>query len=197
MKIEAENVIINSDISWTIFRLCGIMMNQVNIQPLMFHMPLDTHLEWCHPSDVGFALVQAIDNYSVNNRIFNLGGGENCRIVARDFLREVFTIFGLDPDILPEYAFAQRNFHSGYYGDGDELDKILRFRRYSLQDYLGVLQKRASPIQRALVKSIPKQLIRKWLLTMSEPLKSVRLKDESLINRFYGSRQKFYDLSGA
>jgi nucleoside-diphosphate-sugar epimerase len=194
-KIDAENFIKASGITWSIFRLCGILANRLQIQPLMFHMPLDTALEWCHPSDAGYALVEAIENDTINNRTFNLGGGERCRILARDFIRQVFPIWGLDSDLLPESAFALKNFHSGYYIDGDELNHILKFRRYSLQDYIQSLRDKVLPIERYLIKAIPKPIVRNWLLSMSEPLKAIRENNELLIKRFYGSRQAYFNLT--
>ena len=190
-KIEAESIIRNSGIRWSIFRLCGILVKRLKVQPLMFHMPLDTALEWCHDSDAGYALVQAIEPTSILGKIFNLGGGEQCRVKARDFLAEMFPIWGLRSDILPDYAFATQNFHSGYYADGENLNKILQFRRRTLKDYIDAMKTRISPFQRLLVQSLPRPLVRSWLLKMSEPLKAVREGDESLISRFYGSRAVF------
>ncbi len=190
-KIAAEELIQESGVGWTIFRLCGILVGRLGIQPLMFHMPLDTALEWCHASDAGYALVQAIEEEALLGRIFNLGGGERCRISARSFLQKMFAIWGLDPEIVPEYAFATRNFHSGYYADGDVLEDLLHFRRKTLQDYLDEVQAGVSPLQRRLVRWIPKPLVRAWLLRMSEPLAAIRMNDEAQITRYYGSRQAF------
>jgi len=193
-KIEAEEMIRESGIRWTIFRLCGILVNKLRIQPLMFHMPLETALEWCHASDAGYALVQAIEQDSVFGRIFNLGGGQQCQIKARNFLRKMFPLWGLRPDLLPEYAFATRNFHSGYYADGDELNDLLNFRRKTLQDYLDTVSSTISPIQRSLVRMLPRFAIRDWLLRMSEPLEAIKNNNEELIARFYGSRDAFQEL---
>ena len=128
-KIEAENIIKSSGIKWSIFRLCGILVERMKIQPLMFHMPLGTALEWCHPSDVGYALVEAIDHNSILGKIYNLGGGEKCRIKAKDFIKVMFQAWGLEPEILPDYAFAIQNFHSGYYQDSSELNGIFIISR--------------------------------------------------------------------
>lgn len=193
-KIEAEKIIQASRLRWSIFRLCGVLVKQLKIQPLMFHMPLDTALEWCHDSDAGYALIQAIDREAIEGRIFNLGGGEKCQITARDFLKKMFPMWGLDSGILPDYAFATRNFHSGYYRDGDLLNNLLRFRRRTLQDYLDEMRSRVSPLQRWMVGAIPRSILRKWLLKMSDPLKAIQENNEALIGRFYGSRDAFEHL---
>ena len=190
-KIAAEALIQDSGLPYVIFRLCGILVRRLKIQPLMFHMPLETALEWCHDSDTGYALVQAIEEEALQGRIFNLGGGERCRTKARDFLKQMFPLWGLDAKILPDYAFATRNFHSGYYLDGDELDRILHFRRKTLQDYLRTMGACVSPLQRLAVGMIPKSIVRAWMLKMSEPLQAIRQKNERLVRRFYGSKEIF------
>jgi nucleoside-diphosphate-sugar epimerase len=193
-KIEAENIIRNSGLPFVIFRLCGILVNRLKIQPLMFHMPLRTALEWCHDSDAGFALVQSIDADALKGRIFNLGGGEKCRIVARDFLRRMFPLWGLDAKILPNYAFATRNFHSGYFLDGDELDDMLHFRRNTLQDYLIMMRKQVSPVLRWIISKIPDVILKAWILKLSDPLQAIIQNNEKLVRRYYGSRAVFDSL---
>jgi len=194
-KIEAEKLIQRSGLSWTILRLCGILTNKLKIQPLMFHMPLETSLEWCHSTDVGYALTEAVECQQLYGRIFNLGGGRECRIKARDFIRKMLPLFGLDASAIPEHAFALKNFHSGDYADGDELDRLIRFRRRTLKDYYQAVSRRISPVQRFLVRLIPVAIVRHTLERMSEPLRAIRENDTKLINRFYGSSQAFHQLS--
>jgi nucleoside-diphosphate-sugar epimerase len=193
-KVKAEEIIQTSGVSYSIFRLCGILTKSFKIQPLMFHMPLKTSLEWCHPEDVGFALVEALRHDTLSGRIFNLGGGKSCRILAEDFLKKMFKLWGLDSKVLPEYAFALRNFHSGYYMDGFKLNYILNFQRRSLQDYFELIKNTISPLQKGLIKFVPGSLIRRWLLKKSEPLRAIKENNEKLIDRFYGSREVFNNL---
>ena len=195
-KVEAEKLIRNSGMQWTIFRLCGILHSRMKIQPLMFHMPLETALEFCHNSDAGYAMVQAIECDALLGRIFNLGGGNECKIMARDFIHTMLPLYGLAPDTIPEHAFATRNFHSGYYADGDELDALLGFRQKGLKDYFETVKNSVSSLNRFLVGLIPEFIVRKWLLRMSEPLKAVEKNDLELISRFYGSLENFEHLSG-
>jgi nucleoside-diphosphate-sugar epimerase len=96
-KIEAEKLIINSRMNWSIFRLTAIMgINNHKPSEIMFHMPLDSHLEIATPPDAGRAFVHALNHLDkLNKKIFNLAGGENCRIIYRDFLSRSFDLFGL------------------------------------------------------------------------------------------------------
>jgi nucleoside-diphosphate-sugar epimerase len=196
-KIAAERMIRSAHPEWTILRLCGILTSELKIQPLMFHMPLDTCLEWCHSADAGYALVEAIQHDELDGRVFNLGGGESCRTKAADFLRTMLPLYGLDPSVLPAYAFARHNFHSGYYLDGDELDELLGFRRKTLQDYFNFVKHKVPAWQRLLVSLVPDRWVGWYLTRMSEPLQAIRANDAAKIERFYGSRQVFEQLHKA
>jgi hypothetical protein len=162
----------------------------------MFHMPLDTALEWCHVADAGYGLVNALEHNSIQGKIFNFGGGEACRTSAKRFLDQMLPLWGLNVDVLPDYAFATRNFHSGYYQDGDHLNQISNFRRKTLEDYIDSMRTQISPLKRLLIRSIPRLWVRNWMLKMSEPLKAIKENNERLIHRFYGSREAFDRLVG-
>jgi nucleoside-diphosphate-sugar epimerase len=190
-KIDAENIIKASGLRWAIFRLCGILVDRLQIQPLMFHMPLDTALEWCHVEDAGYGLARAVTETSIFGNVYNFGGGENCRIVARNFLDRMLPLWGLNSEVLPDFAFATRNFHSGYYQDGDRLNNVLQFQRKTLSDYFDSMKMKVSPIKRQFIRCIPQSFVRQWLLRMSEPLRAIRENNETLIQRFYGSREIF------
>lgn len=183
-KIQAEAIIRNSSLDWTIFRLAAIMGNH-KISKLMFHMPLDTKMEICTPQDTARAFVKAIEHRAaLSRRIFNLGGGESCRITYRDFLTKSFSIFGMGKLNFPERAFAEKNFHCGYYADGDVLQKILHFRQDSLSDYFTSVRKGVHPVVRGLT-TIVNPLVKKRLLKSSEPYAAHRSKEPQLYQRFF------------
>jgi nucleoside-diphosphate-sugar epimerase len=60
-KIKAEQIIKSSDLRWTIFRLTGIFNPRQKLDPLLFHMPLDTCIEMATTRDTGYALVEALE----------------------------------------------------------------------------------------------------------------------------------------
>ncbi len=193
-KIEAEKLIQSSNLEWTIFRLTAIMNPRMKIQPIMFHLPLDTSLEICRNTDTGYALVQAIECDELVGNIYNLSGGEKCRIIARDYLKANFKIFGLDPNLIPENAFATRNFHCGYYVDGDILEELLHFQREGLKEHFDAVKECVLTSLKLATKILPKRVIKNYLLRMSEPLKAIKRNDEDLIKRFYGTREEFEKL---
>lgn len=190
-KINAEEIIQGANLPWTIFRLCGVLTSRLKIQPLMFHMPLGTALEWCHRSDVGYALVEALEHEEVLGRIFNLGGGERCRIKAKEFVYKMISLYGLKPSALPIYAFATKNFHSGYYADGNQLENLLHFQNHSLDGYFRTVRSQISALQRFFVRLVPTWVAQKYFMRLSEPLQAIRENNRKLVRRFYGSRHDF------
>lgn len=184
-KIRAENIIRKSRLRWSVFRLSAIMGPQTRLDPLFFHMPLDTSLEIATARDTGFALVEGIYHQDeIRGRIFNLSGGEKCRSTYRDFLTRVFGIMGLQKLNLPEKAFAERNFHCGNYADCGQLEGILQFQQDTLEDYFRVLENKSTFFSRFFNSLFP-DIIKLFLLNKSEPLRARRKKNEVQFKRFF------------
>ena len=186
-KIAAEAIVRGASADWSIFRLTAVMgVGNHKISKLMFHMPLKTHLEIITPEDCARAFVYALDHRtSLSRRIFNLGGGPQCRIEYRDFLRRSFQHFGLGKIDFPPGAFAGRNFHCGYYADGEHLEEILHFRRECVDSYFGRVKCSVSALRRMSTRLLS-HIIKHALLRRSEPYMAVRRKDLALMRRFFG-----------
>ncbi len=185
-KIASENIIQNSKLSWSIFRLSAIMGGH-KISKLMFHQPLSTSLEIVSSEDTARAYVNAIEKREeLDKRIFNLGGGESCRIVYSDFLAQSFDIYGLGKLDFPEKSFAEKNFHCGFYDDGDILNDILNFRKDTLATHFEKEKLKVSPLRRFFTNMIKKP-IKRFLTKKSEPLVAHRTKNEKSINHYFNS----------
>jgi nucleoside-diphosphate-sugar epimerase len=185
-KIEAEKLIMSSKLNWTIFRLTAIMgTNNHKPSAIMFHMPLDTHLEIATPEDTGRAFVSSLYHLEeLNKKIYNLSGGESCRIYYKDFLSRSFDIFGLGKLDFKINSFAGKNFHCGYYEDGNILNDLLDFRRDSIEDYFKILDKSISPIQK-ITTTIFRKLIKHNLQKQSEPLAALKTNKFKDIQHFF------------
>lgn len=183
-KIASEEIVQNSKLNWTIFRLAAIMGGH-KMSKLMFHQPLDTSLEIATPSDTARAFVNAIEKHKkLSKKIFNLGGGESCRILYKDFLIRSFKIYGLGEFTFPDKAFAEKNFHCGYYADGDDLEEILHFRQDSLADYFQYEKENFSSFKKFGASLLQKPI--KWyLLQQSEPLEALKNDDKELKQQFF------------
>ncbi|MEA1875428.1 MAG: NAD(P)-dependent oxidoreductase [Bacteroidota bacterium] len=173
-KIESERLIRESGLDYSIFRVSAVMGSQTKLNPLFFHMPLGTSLEIITAHDAGNAFLKAINNFNpIRNQIFNLSGGTECRITYKGFLDKVFSIQGLKNLNLPSKAFASKNFHCGYYEDGDELEELLHFRSENLTDYFFQMAERQTVLSRGLA-SLLNPVIRMILLKQSDPWKAFR-----------------------
>ena len=185
-KAKAESAIQNSALDWTIFRLTAIMgLNNHKISPLMFHMPLNTSIEICTPMDTARAFVNGIEKRNeLKNKIFNLGGGENCRTTYEKFLEKNLKINGLGKLKFPKKCFAEKNFHCGFYSDGELLQQITNFRTDTLSDYYQMNSNRVSFFKRTIA-SMFTPIIRLLLMRKSEPYLAYKSNDESMKKRFF------------
>lgn len=185
-KIEAELLVTQSKLDWSIFRLSAIMgTGNHKATGLMFHMPLATSLEITTPQDAARAFVNALNKKELlSKKVFNLGGGEKCRTTYQDFLSKSFSILGLGQLDFPEYSFAEKNFHCGFYADGDQLDNILKFREDTIDAYFVELENSISPIKKSATYLLKKQ-IKKYLLTLSEPYNAYKKKNTPQLQHYF------------
>jgi nucleoside-diphosphate-sugar epimerase len=185
-KIEAEKIVAGSNLNWSIFRLTAIMgINNHKPSALMFHMPLDSQLEIATPEDTGRAFVNALEHTDdINKKIFNLSGGEKCRILYRDFLSRSFDIFGLGKPDFKISSFAGKNFHCGNYEDGYILNDILDFRRESIDDYFNKIEESISPARKILTSFLSK-IIKHNLQKKSEPLAAIKSSNKKDIEHYF------------
>ncbi|WP_316751603.1 NAD(P)-dependent oxidoreductase [Pedobacter gandavensis] len=185
-KIESEQLIRNSGLKFCIFRLAAIMgLSNHKPSGIMFHMPLATSMEILTPEDTARAFVKGIEHQTeLTGKTYNLGGGALCRTSYEDFLNRSFQAFGLGGMDFPQQAFAEKNFHCGYYADGDELEALLHFRRDTLEDYFEKLKHSVSPIKRTLA-SVFRSSVKKHLLKKSEPFNALLHKDKEMASRFF------------
>ena len=183
-KIACEKLIQEADIPYTIFRLTGIMGHPAT-DPLMFHMPLDTKLEIASTIDTGTAFANAVEHLSeLKGKIFNLSGGENCRTTYRDFIANMFKIYGLNIHYLKDVAFATHNFHCGYFKDSDKLNTILNFQYDTLESYYLRVKKETKGIIRFFSKIFSRPIVF-FLTRKSEPLEAKKKNNKNLIKRFF------------
>jgi len=165
-KINAENIIRESGIDFAIFRLTYITsVNKLEMDPLMFYMPLDTCIEICDTKDVGLALVNAIETNEVWGDTFHIAGGKQCRTTYKDYINDMMEIFGLGRNFLPEQAYEQKDFHCGFM-DTEKSQNLLKYQRYNLGDYYEEVRKKVGP--KKFFMPIVKWAVRLNLLKRSE-----------------------------
>ncbi len=165
-KIKCEELIKNSSLEWVIFRLTYIVsLNKLQMDPLMFEMPLDTCIEICDTNDVGLALANTVDNEKIWGEIMHIAGGERCRISYREYLYEMLDIFGIGHEFLPEEAFRRdRGFHCGFMTT-DKSQALLNYQRYTLDDYFNAVRKKVAFSR--FFTTMFKSIAQKYLLNKS------------------------------
>jgi len=179
-KIKCEELIKNSCLDWAIFRLTYIVsLNKLQMDPLMFEMPLETCIEICDTKDVGLALTNAVESEEIWGEFMHIAGGDKCRISYREYLNEMLDIFGVGHDFLPKEAFRQgRGFHCGFMTT-DKSQALLNYQRSTLDDYFNAVRKKVA-ISRFFT-IIFKPIAQKYLLNKSHYYK------EYLNNSYSGS----------
>jgi nucleoside-diphosphate-sugar epimerase len=185
-KCEAERLIRKSSLSWSIFRLSAIMgAGNHKISGLMFHMPLETPVEITTPDDTALALVNAIRmKEKIRGKTYNLGGGSLCRIKYRELLNRSFAMYGLGSLDFPPEAFAEKNFHCGYYADGDELEDLLHFRNDRMETYFSKVSQSISS-SRKITAFIFRKLIKRYLLKKSDPYRAWLSRDTDQMKHWF------------
>lgn len=182
-KHEGEKLVQASTMAWSIFRLTGVLSMRVGLDPLMFHMPLATSFEIVTARDCGYAFVQALEVEEVTGRIFNLAGGPSCRTTFADYLNRHLSIMGLGRDFLPPEAFAEGNFHCGFYRDSNDLQLLLQFQRDGLDEWFQHVQDNTNAVIPVLARAC-RPLARRFLLSRSEPFAARRTGDREELKRF-------------
>lgn len=187
-KVEAEKIIRESSLSWSIYRLSAIMgIGNHKISKLMFHMPLDTVMEIATVRDTARAFINSIGKRDeLEGKTFNLGGGKNCRITYIDFMTRAFDLYGMGKVDFPKYSFAKINFHCGNYMDGDLLENIVHFRTDTIDTFFERFGAAVPGIQRFFTKLVNKP-VKMYLAKLSEPLHAHKKQDKELLERFFGS----------
>lgn len=148
-KIAAERLLIESGLTyWVSLRQTGIIgpaMSKIK-DPIMFHNGLDNVLEYVSDRDSGvllrnLACMDASGELPASfwGHIYNIGGGQACRVNTYTMYQEMFGKLGFTDfcHIIEPKWYATRNFHGQYYLDSDKLEKTLHFRHDSMQYFYG------------------------------------------------------------
>ena len=151
-KTVAERVFVESGIkNWVVMRQSGILYPNIlkNMDPIMFHVPINGVLEWCTVEDSGRLMCNLVlEDKAGNlgsdfwNHFYNIGSGKEYRISNYEFECLLLGTLGLaGPEKLFEPNwFITKNFHGQFYADGDKLEDYLHFREnLPVKDYFNRL----------------------------------------------------------
>lgn len=168
-KIECEKLIDASGVKATIVRIGACMDADSDIGgdpkdalKLIFATHPDCRIEYIHPKDVALAIVNAVGNEAAYNKKFFLGAGKNGQRSWYDFTDIIFKALGLKKP--PRDAFGDQAFYTEYM-DTEEAQKVLRYQRYTLEDYQREMSHKLRFARLAILPVRP--LVRYFLIAQS------------------------------
>ena len=137
-KINAERVFAESGLKkWVSLRQSGILYANIlkNMDPIMFHVPLNGVLEWATIDDSA-TLMERICNDNIPDEFYrnfyNIGSGDQYRLTNYEFECYLLGAIGMCKDapkkVFEPNWFIDRNFHGQWYADSDLLEHYLHFR---------------------------------------------------------------------
>lgn len=209
-KIEAERLVVESGLRhWVSLRQTFICIPKLLslLHPILFHQPIDTRFEFVTARDAGRLMANACEDDIPENfwrRVYNIGGGETCRVSYADYLDRVFRVLGIGTlaQLTERRWFALKNFHCQWYLDSDELEGYLHFRHDGLEEYLALVAASAPWYLRlGLARIVPRAFIRSLVMKRlarrpEGPLHWIERDDRAKIEAFFGSREAWENIPG-
>ncbi|MGB2798385.1 MAG: NAD(P)-dependent oxidoreductase [Dehalococcoidia bacterium] len=201
-KVAAERAVIESGLKyWVSIRQTYIAIpNALSLlDPILFHQPVNTHIELITKEDAGYGLVQTLEAPDeFYGRVYNMGGGPSCRVVYKDYLERMMRIFGLGDyrKIMPLNWFALRNFHCCWYEDSWVLNQYLGHWRHSLEDHYRQVEDATRWYLKLGATMAPTAIVKAFMKSRADPLKWIENNEEEKIKAFFGSREAWENIPG-
>lgn len=159
IKYETEKLIKENLKYYTIFRLPAVMCD-LKSECFMYNIPINSDIELISSFDAGYAFAASIEHTKeLNKKVFNLAGGEKCRIKYKDFLIKVLSTYGLSFRYLFTFFLVDKNFFGGYYTDSNNLNNIIHYRKYSVLSYYNKLEEDYCGLKRLLPRLFAKPIV--------------------------------------
>jgi nucleoside-diphosphate-sugar epimerase len=200
-KIRAEREVIESGIkNWVSIRQTYIAIPDAMglMDPIMFHQPIDQHIEMVTAEDAGYGLVQCLetpDNFW--GRVYNMGGGPSCRFIFFKYMERMMKNLGLGNyrKIMERNWFCTRNFHCAWFTDSAILNEYLGYWRQSLENHYHQV-KAAAPWYIKFARILPSAIIKsrftgKMTTGKDGTMHWIRANNNGRISAFWGSREKW------
>ena len=199
-KIAAERAVIESGLKhWASIRQTYIAIPDVIslMDPIQFHQPINTHMELVTAEDAGYGLVQCLEcPDDFYGRIYNMGGGPQCRVAFLEYSQKMLDILGLGDyrKIMDRNWFALRNFHCCWWEDSHILNAYLGHWRSTLQDHYQQVSD-STPWYTKLGKIAPPSLTRFFMKGHTQgkngTLHWIKTNNQGRISAFFGSLEKW------
>lgn len=209
-KIDAERLVVESGLKhWVSLRQTFICIPNLLslLHPILFHQPVNTLFEFITARDSGRLMANACEDTvpeSFWRRVYNIGGGETCRVGYVEYLDRIFGALriGTLSRLTERRWFALKNFHCQWYLDSDVLEDYLHFRRDGLDEYVADVRASAPWYLRiGLARIVPAAVIRKLVMkpmarAPEGPLHWIESDDRERVDAFFGSRAQWESIPG-
>ena len=135
-KFQAENLIKEAGIDYTILRLTVIMylIFRVSDMERMLTVPLENRVEFCHADDTARAILNAVRDFElVKGRTLVISGGPGQRILYKDMIGAILKVLGLP--MPPADKFTREPYYLDWY-DTSTSQLLLQYQSKTFADYL-------------------------------------------------------------
>lgn len=136
-KIEAEQLIKNCELPWSIARVCAVLdakstsRTSKKLMCLAFEMSPDLPSECIHTDDAALALCNLVTKQQqANHKTLLIGGGLSCRVTHYDLMNVFFQAWGLKI----EPTVFGRDRHACHWLDTKESQTLLQYQQHSYKD---------------------------------------------------------------
>ncbi len=175
-KVACEQLVRISGLDWAILRIGAVLsVSLCEMDPMLFDVGLDNRIEIIHARDAGLAFANAALNENVWGRTLLIGGGRDCQIYQRDFIKKVLDAVGIG--MLPEGAFTSKPFYTDWM-DTEESQKLLGYQRHVLEDFIVDIKKFLG-IKRFLARAV-RPFLHYWLLRKSPYFRLERTRSDNI-----------------
>ena len=210
-KLRGEYLILESNIpNFVIIRQTAMiyleMLTSNMNDGLMFHTAYNDPLEWSTAEDSGLLMANIIKedikgNLTQDNfwkKVFNLGAGKENRISGFETIECGFKLMGSTGKKFydPNYNIT-RNFHGGFYYDGDELEKLFHYQRDNIFEYWNKIKQKYPYM--SMGKIMPSKLLKAFtikplLKDSNAPMYWYNHNDIPRLTAFFGGKEQFEKL---
>lgn len=207
-KTIAEGILADSGLRyWVSLRQTGIIYPEIlnNMEPIMFHVPINGVLEWATVEDSGRLCAKVCNDMVPEEfwrRFYNISSGPEYRLTNYEFEQFLLEAIGIKgennvKELFDPNWFILQNFHGQWYTDADELEKYLHFRNnVPVKEYFNRLAKN-TPFYFKLSGAVPKSIIKKYMMrpiAYSPKFGTQAWIDNGMRDRvtaYYGSYEKY------
>lgn len=168
---------------------------------LMFHTSWNCALEWATDVDSGILcrhLVERDEKGELEgfwNAIYNIGGGESCRVTGYETIDAGFRLMGKNAKkfFKPNWNIA-RNFHGVWFYDSDVLNDYLDYRTETFDDYWKRMAKKYAYFKLGAIlpaSFLSACAIKRLFKNTNAPKYWLKHGKEGRIKAFFGGREAY------